>query len=158
MSWIVVCSQPRREYQALTYLSRQSYDTYLPMCEAEGKIIAPLFPRYLFVNLDPKRESWGPIRSTFGVQSVLMNGDKPATIGDKLINRIRAEEVEGRIEIKAPKVDCQFKNGQSVRIKSGPMTGLDAVFVEPSGHNRAVLLLSLFGRQSRVEMKLTDVA
>jgi transcriptional antiterminator RfaH len=43
-----------------------------------------------------------------------------------------------------------FEPGERVRIVSGALAGLEAIFVSSSGQERAQLLLELLGRTNRV--------
>lgn len=159
-AWIVICTQGGREHIARHHLERQGYTTYLPMCVIRrGDRIVPtsLFPRYLFVLLDICRDAWRPILSTIGVQAVLMNGDHPGAIPDNTIEAIRRRE-EAFVSFAAPEEPCPFPSGASVRIKRGPFTGIDAIFAEPLEKKRCALMLQLLGRETRIELALSDVA
>ena len=73
-NWFAVYTKPRQEHIALLNLERQSFECYLPMAEgpmqrrgARNKAQhEPLFPRYLFLNADPQRQSLEAVRSTRG--------------------------------------------------------------------------------------------
>lgn len=73
MHWYLIHTKPRQEKCALENLERQGYACYLPMLPTEKlrqRILTigeePLFPRYLFIQLDSGAlaKSWSPIRST----------------------------------------------------------------------------------------------
>jgi len=75
MNWYLIHTKPRQENAALLNLEQQGYECYLPILLAEklrqgslSVIEEPLFPRYLFIRLDPSggSQSWAPIRSTRG--------------------------------------------------------------------------------------------
>jgi len=64
LSWYLIHSKPRQEQIALENLERQFYPCYLPIFRAEkirrGELSVseePLFPRYLFVQLDTDSQS-----------------------------------------------------------------------------------------------------
>ena len=72
-SWYLVVTKPQSEFKAQENLSRQGYETYLPLVQTSrrrnGKIVnrtEALFPRYLFIYLDKETETG----LQFGQQSV----------------------------------------------------------------------------------------
>lgn len=160
-SWIVVCTHSRREQLARHHLERQGYRAYLPLCltrRGAELIPAPLFPRYLFALLDLTCEAWRPMLSTVGVHSVLLNGDHPGTLSERTVDAIRARE-EQMITFHEPVEDHpRYAVGQTVRMLTGAFTGLDAIFAEPIGRNRCALMLQLLGRETRIELAMSDVA
>ncbi len=70
-NWHLIHTKPAQEITAQVELERQGYTTYLPKIKKGKKkkhlqqqIFAPLFPRYLFIQLTAGIDNWGPIRST----------------------------------------------------------------------------------------------
>ena len=73
-SWYVVQTHPHAEAKAASHLERQGYSIYLPRYLKRRRharrieiVAAPLFPRYLFVAIDPLTQRWRSIQSTIGV-------------------------------------------------------------------------------------------
>ena len=71
--WYVVHTQPNSESRANEHLRRQGYITFLPKLLKRRRharktetVSRPLFPRYIFVQLDTVHQGWHAIRSTFG--------------------------------------------------------------------------------------------
>ena len=69
----VLTSKPREEQRAHDNLTSQGYEVFLPkiskISKRQGKksvSLAPLFPNYLFINLDPEQANFNAIRSTRG--------------------------------------------------------------------------------------------
>src|SRR3989338_3344929 len=95
-SWYLIYSKPQQERMAEENLERQGYQVYLPFIElrkrrgTQYKIITePLFPRYLFIYLSDQTDNWGPIRSTYGVTSLVRFGGIPASVPDVLIDTLQ---------------------------------------------------------------------
>jgi len=154
--WFLIYSKPRQERVALQELTNQGYTAYLPLIDVE-KILRgtrvparePLFARYLFIRLDPEgSKSWSPIRSTKGVANLVCFGQRHARVDDALVNAIK----EG---LQAAPIVCQHKTGEVVAIAAGPFRGLEAVFQTYDGDHRAVLLLSLMGKDIYANQELT---
>ena len=53
------------------------------------RVLAPLFPHYLFVRLDMERQRWRPILSTYGVHHLICNGIAPASVLKTVIDAIK---------------------------------------------------------------------
>jgi len=88
MTWYLIHTKPRQESVALTNLSRQGFECYLPMLQVEKirqrktvLVAEAMFPRYLFIRLDANGtgQSWSPIRSTLGVTEMVKFGGQPVT-------------------------------------------------------------------------------
>jgi transcriptional antiterminator RfaH len=154
-AWYVVCAQAGRERTAREHLERQRYEVYLPMrlhLDRKGELVArPFFPRFMFVRLDLLAQPWRPILSTVGVRSMMMSGDHPMWIKAKHIDRLKAQEEGGFIKLcERPQMVERFKEGQAVRLSGFGLDMLEATFSEPVDEARVAILVSLFGRDSRV--------
>ncbi len=148
LAWYLVHTKPRQEDVALLNLERQGYACYLPRLPVEkirrGKAVAttePLFPRYLFVQLDAsgQGQSWSPIRSTLGVSTLVRFGTQPARVDDALVALLRQREHERPLQ-------TLFEPGQAVRITEGPFAGLEAVYQTPDAERRSMILLEILSR------------
>ncbi len=72
--WYAVRTQPNQEARAEHQLQRQGFATFLPRIGKSVRharklrqVRAPLFPGYLFVQLDLTRDRWRAVNSTYGV-------------------------------------------------------------------------------------------
>lgn len=156
--WFAVVTKPRQEQVALEHLQRQSYECFLPMAEnpyqrrskKQQKIIEPLFPRYLFLNAIAESQNLAPVRSTQGVVSMVRFGTELAVISDHIIEAIRQriDTDTGLIKIQP----VQIKPGDKVRVFDGPLTGVNGIVQEKNSNNRALILMELLGRPTRVEV------
>src|ERR1700756_4160437 len=93
------------------------FETYMPRIR-ENKRTVPLFPTYVFVRV---ADRWYPIVWTAHVVRMLMAGDKPAQLGDAIVDSIRKREIGGLVKL--PKPERQFKRGQKVSIIAGSFAG-----------------------------------
>jgi transcriptional antiterminator RfaH len=160
--WYVVNTKPNQETKAKLNLEYQGFKTYLPMrlCSPTSKRpITPFLPRYLFVSIDPTVQAWRSIFSTHGVHNLITSGDNPAFVPDRFIDELRSREIEGSLQLKtdaAPK-PFPFKPGDKVRIKVDPFMGVNAMFERRLDADRITILLSILGRDSRVDLHITSV-
>jgi transcriptional antiterminator RfaH len=161
LSWYAVYTQPGKESLAAQHLRNQDFDVYLPQYQKLRRhagrtdiVATALFPRYLFVGLDTGRQRWRSVNGTRGVVGLVMFGDEPISVSQAVIDEIRSREDEtGYVRLNG----STFRRGQALRIVEGPMTDTQAIFEEQVDSSRAILLISLLGRQVRTRMPLRQV-
>lgn len=161
-AWYAVQTHARAEDKAAFHLRRQGYTVYLPKHLKRRKharridwVPAPMFPRYLFVAVDPRATRWWSIQSTVGVSQLVCFGKTPATVPAEIIDEIKAHQDEhGLVRMHA---GCGFRRGDKVRIIDGPLTDLEGLFDGSSDENRVTVLLELMGRQVKVRVPLETV-
>ncbi len=154
-TWYVVHTQAHSERKAASHLERQGFATYLPIYQKRRRharridtVIAPLFPRYVFVAVDMAAQRWRSIHSTVGVARLVCNGDDPAPVPDRIIESLKARENErGLIEIN---LRTRFEPGDKVRVSEGAFASYEGLFERTSDNERVAILLDLLGRKVRV--------
>jgi len=156
LAWYLLYSKPQRERSALENLDRQGYEAYLPLIRNRRRrggryvrVIEPMFPRYLFIQLSDETDDWGPIRSTIGISKLVRFGEIPARVPDDLVASLRAREDDAGIQDLPPP---DFKTGEKVRIVEGPMAGYQGIFQAKTGQERVIILLDLAGKSTRAEL------
>jgi transcriptional antiterminator RfaH len=156
-SWFAVYTKPRQERIALENLERQEFKCFLPMAinpyqrrSAAKQRIEPLFPRYLFLNAIPDRQSLGPVRSTRGVATLVRFGMELARLPEEVIRAVnsRCDPESGLVKLDPVPV----APGDKVKVFDGPLAGLEGIFKERKGEKRALLLASLLGTESTIEV------
>ena len=156
-SWFAVYTKPRQERVALENLERQAFRCFLPMAvnpyqrrSVRNKRIEPLFPRYLFLNAVADQQSLGPVRSTRGVATLVRFGTKLARLPETVIERInqRCDPESGLVQLEP----VPAQPGDRVKVFDGPLAGLEGIFRERKGEKRALLLMSMLGTESTVEV------
>ena len=112
--------------------------------------IEPLFPRYLFLNAIPDQQSLGSVRSTIGVSSLVRFGMQLIQVPNSIINTIekRCDPETGLVLLKPVPV----RVGDKVKVFDGPFAGIEGIFRERKGKDRALLLMSMLGTESTVEV------
>jgi transcriptional antiterminator RfaH len=160
--WCAVQTHARAEDKAAFHLRRQGYEVFLPKHLKRRKharridwVPAPLFPRYLFVAVDPAATRWWSIHSTVGVSSLVCFGKVPAAVPAGIIAEIEARQDEnGLVKLRAAD---GFKRGDRVRIIDGPLNDLEGLFDGASDEARVTILLDLMGRQVKVRVPVETV-
>jgi len=156
--WFVVQTHPHAEAKACWHLERQGFRTYLPRYLKKRRharrvetVIAPLFPRYLFVAIDMTSQRWLAIRSTIGVSRLVCDGDKPAPVPTSVYDALRRrEDANGLVKLD-PKPP--FSNGEKVCVLEGAFQDCLGVFEGMSSNERVTILLDLLGRKVRVDLQ-----
>ena len=148
LRWYVACAQPHREMRAFTQLRRQGFRTFLPLYRKTARharqfrtVNAPLFPRYLFVALNLQRDRWRSVNGTFGVSSLIMEGERPKTVRrDVVESLIAATDPGGLIS-----AGHDLRPGEKVRFASGPFAGLVGELLALDEGGRVRVLLEVMG-------------
>lgn len=109
-------------------------------------VIAPMFPRYLFVRLNSQTDNWAPIRSTLGVVSIVRFGQAVARVPDELITLLMAREDAQGIQVLPLE---KYEPGARVRITHGSFAGYEGIFHAVNGRDRVTVLLDILGQNSR---------
>ncbi len=134
--------------RAKEHLERQAVACLSPMVTLEkiirGKRAAinePLFPNYLFIEFDPERIHTTTISATRGVSHFVRFGNLPVTIATEVIDELRDHVYEGVTDPQTPQI------GDRVIITDGVFEGLEAIYTEPDGEARSMLLLNFLNKQ-----------
>jgi len=111
------------------------------------------FPGYIMVCMNLDERSWDIVRNTPGVAGFVSSGDKPVPLAEEEANTILNRMEEAPSEVKVA-----FNRGDSVRVTSGPFVDFIGKVEEFSlDKGRAVVMLSLFGRETPVELDFLGV-
>lgn len=162
MNWYAVQTHPNRENLAVEHLKRQGFSVWMPMC---GRIIRharkskrvrrPLFPGYLFINLDVEAAQWRSINGTIGVNRIVSFGQRPAPVAAKFIDAL--QNIEANEGLAAENGDALMP-GQDVEILSGPMAGTIAKLLSLEAGDRVIVLLNMLGHFVRGKILREHVA
>ena|SRR5258708_37775650 len=157
MFWASARVELRREGVAQHFLELAGFEVYAPrVCEPRIrngrrlKTLVPLFPSYVFIAIE---SAWHRARWSIGVAGLLMAGERPAVVADRIIDDIRSRERNGIVELP----ERQLRPGDRVRILAGPFQGELALYQSMRPRERIEVLLQLLGRQSRIVLRCGDV-
>ncbi len=112
-----------------------------------------ILPGYVLINMEMTDQSWRIVRNTPGVTGFVGSGDKPTPLKEEEVSRILKQ-----MEAEAPKLKIGFREGQSVRVSDGPFVDFIGIVDSiNSGKGKVKVLLSLFGRETPVELDFLQV-
>lgn len=156
--WYALYTKPKKEHQVDVHLQGQGIETYLPTVQRKirrrdrpDRVV--YFPCYLFARLDftalPRSSiAWMP-----GIRHIVSFGDQPAGVADEIVDLIRCR-LEGVEEVGYGRL----RQGDRVRIRSGPLRDLEGVFDCPlSSAERVRILLDVVGRMTPVEIDYSQL-
>jgi transcriptional antiterminator NusG len=106
------------------------------------------YPGYILVEMEMDDNTWHIIRSTPRVTG-FVGGTKPVALSDEEIAVILQQIEKGPV----PQAKTQFQKGENVRIIDGPFTNfVGSVEDIDIDHGRLCVMVSIFGRQTPVEL------
>ena len=130
--------------RAIEHLNRQNVICMTPMTEIEKvvrgkrtKVQEPLFPNYLFVKFDHNEIHTTTIQSTRGVSHFVRFGLHPAIVPDEIIELLQQAPLGHLVDPETP------THGDNVLITEGIFAGIQAIYDEPNGESRPILLLNI---------------
>lgn len=157
MTWYAIQHKPAQGDRAAEHLQNQEIRIFYPKITVHSikagkrvKRLEPLFPGYLFVNLNQQDPRWSKLRSTRGVLRVVSFANKPAAIDASVIDHIR-----GSLDQVASAGG--IRPGQPVHVDEGPFKGLQAIFEAYDGDARAIVLINFMQKQQSVKVPLTAI-
>ncbi len=149
--WFAVHSLPHREAGAQQQLENQGFHTFLPRglrtrrhARKLETVLAPIFPRYLFVVLDLDRDRWRSVNGTFGVaRLVMMADDRPQPAPHGVVEALIAL-ADGRDVLRFDE-GGRLAVGQKVRILAGAFAEQIGLLQRLDDNGRVRLLLDIMG-------------
>jgi len=158
--WFAVFAKPRQEAVALTHLERQGYHAWLPRasvaCRLRGRWserIEPLFPRYLFLRVDPHEVDISPVRSTRGCTGFVRVAGHPVPVPDPVIEWLQQSiDPETGLHAVGRQLAARLRPGDRVRILEGPFRDVEGVLQQVRGEDRALVLLQVLNDTRRVSL------
>ena len=157
MTWYALQHKPAQGDRALQHLQNQDIACFYPKITVEKikagkrtKKLEPLFPGYLFVNLEQTDPMWAKLRSTRGVLRIVSFANKPAAISEEVIQHIK-DSLESVAE------QGGIKPGQAVQLSEGPFEGINAIFQAYDGEARAIVLINFMQKQQRVKVPVSAI-
>lgn len=151
-SWLLVRSKPRSEAIAAENIKRRPATVYFPRFLERDKEF-PLFPSYLFVQTEELSSLW--LDTVIGVARRVRIAGELAYVPDRAIRELRARENKWGLFILSPKEQVlarpSLELGQNIRMISGAFRDFSGIYDGMTVQDRIAVLLSLFGRETRIE-------
>ncbi len=159
--WYAVHVKPHHEFQVLERLAGPGIETFLPSIERLSKwtdrnklVQLPLFPGYLFVHVDNSYSARMAVLKTKGIVRILgtLPGEPEPVPEEQVLSLKKAIEA-GAVLDPYP----YLHEGERVRIKRGPLAGVEGILVEKTGLHKLVLSVDIISQSTAVTIEAGDV-
>ena len=159
--WFAVHVKARHEFKVSERLKESDVEVFLPAVERSRtwkdrkKLIHfPLFPCYLFVNITTSHEDKLTVLMTKGVVRFLGSiPGEPETIPEEQILSLK-KVLERKVELDPYPY---LQEGHRVRIKKGPLAGVEGILVEKAGKHKLILSVDILCQSTSVTIEAADV-
>ena len=156
--WYAIYTRHQHEKMVAQILTSKGFDTFLPLYAAihnwkdrTKALSLPLFPCYVFLKGGIERRL--QIVTTPGIYGLVSSAGQPAAIPDAEIEAIR-RVVESGTRVEAhPYLKC----GNRVRVKCGPLAGIEGILVRKKNISRLVLSVEILGTAAAIEVAAFQV-
>jgi len=156
--WHALYTRHQHENVVAQALLCKGFEVFLPQYRAihrwkdrRKELILPLFPNYVFIRGGLDRALI--LVTTPGIHSLVSWGGRPANIPPQEIEAVR-RLVESSLQVEPhPFLKC----GDRVRIKSGPLEGIEGILVRKTHGFRLVLSVEMLSKSAAVEVDVAIV-
>jgi transcription antitermination factor NusG len=158
VNWFATYTNSHHEKRVALRFAERQIEYFLPLyatrhrwrnrCEMDLEL--PLFPNYVFVHIDPRERV--RVLEVPGVLSLVGFGRSLAPLPDFEIEALRSGLRRRKIE-----PHPYLVIGERVRIKAGPMMGMEGVLVRKKNNFRVVLALDVIMQCVAVEVDADDM-
>jgi transcription antitermination factor NusG len=156
--WYALYTCPRHEKCVAQQIEQRRIDCFLPLYRSvrrwkdrRKELELALFPGYVFVRL-ALPERFRVLQLPSAVRLVSFNG-QPAALPEGEIEQLRERLSRGGCVEPHP----YLRVGRRVRVRGGPMQGLEGIIVRRKDRCRVVFSLDLIMRSVAVEVDESDV-
>jgi transcription antitermination factor NusG len=156
--WYAVQTCANHEKRVSQQLCQRTVEAYLPLYESmrqwkdrRMRLELPLFPGYVFVHLalcDRLR-----VLQTPSVVRLVGFGGQPAALPDQEIEALR----QGLTHKLRLEPHPYLKVGNRVRVRNGPLQGLEGILVRKKNGSRFVISLDLIMRSVAAEIDVAEL-
>ena len=154
--WFVAHTRPRREKKLVEFCQRQGFSATLPCYDSahkyRGKTVVfrkPLFPGYVFLRILPAQAA--TVRANDHVANLLDVFDQE-TFDRQLGDILLALDKQVGVRL-APSIG----EGMRVRIKSGPLQGIEGTVEGRYGMNTVLLRLDFINQAAALKLEAHEL-
>jgi len=159
--WYAIRIRSRHEFKVIDRLSGAKIEAFLPAVERLSKwkdrkklVAFPLFPGYLFVHIDKDSEKKIIVLKTQGVVRFVGHiAGEPEPVPDDQIISLK-KLIENKHELNPYPY---LKEGQKVRIRKGPLAGVEGILVSKPEQHILVLSVDILRQGVSIKIDASDV-
>ena len=157
-SWYALRTKHQHEKSVTNVLAEKGFEVLCPTYaevhrwkDRKKEVTLPLFPGYLFFANGLERKV--DLLSTPGACAIVSFGNTPALVPQSEIEAIQLAMLSSRVLGPHP----FLKEGDKVRLRSGPLAGIEGILQKWKDGYRLVLSIELLGRSVAVEVEQSDI-
>jgi len=118
--------------------------------DKKREIERKIFPGYVLVKMIVTDDSWYVVRNIRGCTGFVGPGSKPVPL---------TKEEVAALGVEKHSVEVGYREGDNVKIISGPLEGYTGVVkTVDTENNNVCVVLSMFGRETPVELELDQIS
>jgi len=155
-SWFAVETRPRHEKKVSIALQDKGIENFLPLfsemhqwSDRRRTVEMPVFPRYVFIHIEPTTTARIPALRTGGVMSFVGNRGMGASIPDAQIENVRNIVTHGVPFRHSAFIDI----GQRVRILGGALDGVEGILSAINGNQSLVVSIEMIRRSLAIRVE-----
>jgi transcription antitermination factor NusG len=154
-NWFAVETRPRHEKKVSIGLREKGIDIFLPLFSEKHHwsdrrqiVEMPVFPRYVFVRIEPTTSARIPVLRTGGVMSFVGNRGIGSAIPDAQIESVMSVISQG----------VSFSHyafleiGERVRIRGGALDGVEGILTAINGDRSLVVSVEMICRSLAIRV------
>lgn len=156
--WYAAYTSANHEKKAASEISRRGVECFLPVyrtvrrwSDRRVELELPLFPSYVFVRMELRDRL--KVQQVPGVAWLVGFGGVPAALPGEDIEALRSR-LQGQVDARPHPL---LTTGRRVRLKHGPLAGLQGILVRRKGKFRLVVSIELIQRAMAVDVDAADV-
>lgn len=158
LHWYAVYTKPSHEKRVKERLGIRGVETFLPIYRLRRDwkngchvtLEMPLFPGYVFVQISPFERI--RILEVPSVICIVGNGRKPIPLSEAEVERLRCG-----LHLLNPRPHSFLAAGEMVRIRCGPLQGMNGIVIRKKNALQVVISLDLIRKSVAVEVSADDI-
>ncbi len=157
-NWYALSTRHQHEKSVAFALSNKSYEVYLPLYRSVRRwqdrakqLWLPLFPCYVFIREGMDRQL--QILTTPGIIHIVGWGGHPAIVPQSQLDAVK-QIIESCLNVE---IHPYLQSGDRVRVKTGPLMGMEGILTRKKGLARLVVSMEMLGRSAAVEIDVSNV-
>lgn len=158
VEWYALYTRHQHEKVVAQMLRSKGFNIFLPLYPVvrtsrnhTRKLLLPLFPCYVFVHGGLERRL--DVVTTPGVHAFVETANRPAPIPEREIDGIR-QTVNSSLRVEPHPF---LKSGDRVRIRRGPLQGVEGILIRKKNFAWLVLSVEMLGKSIAVEIESSVV-
>jgi len=158
--WYAVHIRSKHEFQVRERLHKVEIEVFLPVVERLSKwkdrkklVSFPLFPGYLFVRIGKGFQRFTVLKTRGVVRFLCSASGEPEPVPEDQIAALK-KLIDSGIPIDP---HPYLKTGQRVRIRTGPLSGVEGILVERLGLHMLVLSVDILHQGAALRIEASEV-